>query len=138
MNYIFNRSNFFLILTKPFLFHSKCRQIGNSIYCHVLGMCVTYRRGMDWMIVFIDTLYIPLGTKVSYSAIAISTRYCSVLHTLVHSIFTSRILLHRFWIRLLDLLHLYTQLVTTNNTALSLIYTFHFTVTHALGSSSLH
>jgi hypothetical protein len=47
------------------------------IYCHVSGLCVTYRRILDWMIGF-DTLYTPLGTTGNYSAIAISTLYRSL------------------------------------------------------------
>jgi hypothetical protein len=43
-------------------------------------MHVTYRRVLDWMIGFIDTLYTPLGTTGNYSAIAISTLYSSLLH----------------------------------------------------------
>jgi hypothetical protein len=52
------------------------------------GLCVTYRRVLDWVIGFIDTVYTPLGTTDSYSAIAIST----LLHPLMSSVFTSRIL----------------------------------------------
>jgi hypothetical protein len=44
------------------------------------------------MIGFIDTLYIQPVTTINYSAIAASTRYSSLSHTLVSSVFTSRIL----------------------------------------------
>jgi hypothetical protein len=46
---------------------------------------MTYRRVLDHMIGFIDTLFTQLGTTGNYSAIA-------DLHTLVFSVFTSRIL----------------------------------------------
>jgi hypothetical protein len=49
--------------------------------CHDLGGCVTYRRLLDWMIEFIDTLYIQLGTTGNYSATAIPTLYSSPLHS---------------------------------------------------------
>jgi hypothetical protein len=54
---------------------------------HVLGMCVTTRRVLDWVIGFIDTLSIQLATKINYSVIAISTLYRSLLGTLVSSIY---------------------------------------------------
>jgi hypothetical protein len=54
-----------------------------------LLVVVTYKRVLDWMIVFIDT---QLVTKSNYSAIAIYTLYRSLLHTLVSSVFTSRVL----------------------------------------------
>jgi hypothetical protein len=54
---------------------------------------VTYRRGMDWMIGFIDTLYIHLGTTDNYSAIAVlHTLQFTISHTPGFSAFTSRIL----------------------------------------------
>jgi hypothetical protein len=40
---------------------------------------VTYRRVLDGIIGFIDTLYTALGTTGNYSAIAISTIYSSLL-----------------------------------------------------------
>jgi hypothetical protein len=39
-------------------------------YCQDLGECVTYRRVLDWMIGFTDTLYSPLESAGNYSAIA--------------------------------------------------------------------
>jgi hypothetical protein len=45
------------------------------------GLRVAYRRVLDWMIGFIDTLYIQLGTSGNYSATGISTIYSSPLHT---------------------------------------------------------
>jgi hypothetical protein len=61
--------------------------------CHVLEMYVTIRRGLDWMIGFIDTLYTPLGTTCNYSATAdLQTVQFTFTHTLGFSDFTSRIL----------------------------------------------
>jgi hypothetical protein len=58
-----------------------------------MGLCVTYRRVLDWMIGFIDTLYTQLGTTGNYSAIADPhTLQFTVTHTLGFSVFTSRIL----------------------------------------------
>jgi hypothetical protein len=56
------------------------------------GLGVTYRRVLDWMIGFIDTLYTQLGTTGSYSAIELHTLQFSVTHALPFSGFTSRIL----------------------------------------------
>jgi hypothetical protein len=58
----------------------------------VIGVC-DYRRGADWMIEFIDTLYTPLGTTRNYSAIVdLHTLKFAVTHTLGFAVFTSRIL----------------------------------------------
>jgi hypothetical protein len=57
------------------------------------GLCVTYRRVLDWMIGFIDILFTQLGTTGNYSAIAdLPTLQFTVTHALGFSVFTSRIL----------------------------------------------
>jgi hypothetical protein len=57
------------------------------------GFCVTYKRVLDWMIGFIDTLYAVLGTTGNYTSIDIlHTLQLTIIHTLGFSVFTSRIL----------------------------------------------
>jgi hypothetical protein len=52
-----------------------------------------YRRGLVWMIGFIDTLFTQLGTTGNYSAIAdLHTLQFTVTHALGFSVFISRIL----------------------------------------------
>jgi hypothetical protein len=47
------------------------------------GLCMTFRRVLDWIIGFIDTIYTPLGTTGNYSAIAdLRTLQFTVTHTL--------------------------------------------------------
>jgi hypothetical protein len=54
---------------------------------------VTYRRVLDWMIGFIDTLHTALGTTGNYSVIAdLHTLQFTVAHTLWFSVSTSLIL----------------------------------------------
>jgi hypothetical protein len=49
---------------------------------------MTYSQVVDWMIGFIDILHTQLVTTIKYSAIAISTLYSSLLHTLVSQYIT--------------------------------------------------
>jgi hypothetical protein len=49
--------------------HSTFRAYLHKTLSHV-GMCVTYRRILGWVIRFIDTLYSPLGNTGNYSTIA--------------------------------------------------------------------
>jgi hypothetical protein len=56
-------------------------------YCQDLGLCMIYKRVLDWMIGFIDTLYFQLITRGNYNAIAISTFYCSLLHPLLSPVY---------------------------------------------------
>jgi hypothetical protein len=74
-----------------------CALAQNSTISINISTCwrfrVTYRRGLECMIRFIDTLYIQLGIKRSYSAIAdLHTLQFTVTHALVFSVFTSHIL----------------------------------------------
>jgi hypothetical protein len=55
-------------------------------------VCVSYRRALNWMIGFIHALSTQLVTTINYSAIAIFTLYSSLLHILVSSVFTDRVL----------------------------------------------
>jgi hypothetical protein len=58
------------------------------------GWFVTYRRVLNWMIGFIDTVYIhTIRDYRKYRAIAdLHTLQFTVTHTLAFSVFTSRIL----------------------------------------------
>jgi hypothetical protein len=59
---------------------------------------VTIRRGIDWMIGFIDTLYTPLGTTGSYSAIAdLHTLQFAVTHTHINVLSLLHSLLVMSW-----------------------------------------
>jgi hypothetical protein len=75
--------------------------VDRSNNCHVFRV-VTIRRGMDWMIRFIETLYTPLGSTGNYSAIAdLHTLQFTVTHALEFSVFTSHILATDFDTRII-------------------------------------
>jgi hypothetical protein len=58
-----------------------------------MGVFMTYRRGLDWMIGFTDILYIQLRTTGNYSAIDdLHTLQFTVTHIPGFSVITSRIL----------------------------------------------
>jgi hypothetical protein len=63
-----------------------------TVYIVTCRGYVTCRRGLDYVIGCIDTLYTVTGTTGNCSAITISTFYSSLLHPLVFLVFTSRIL----------------------------------------------
>jgi hypothetical protein len=62
------------------------------MYFHVYEVCLTCRRVLDLMIVFIDALYTQLVIASNCRVIAISTSCTSLLHPIMPSVFTNRIL----------------------------------------------
>jgi hypothetical protein len=80
------------------------------ILSRVRGLRVTYRRVLDWMIGFINTLYIQLGTPCNYSAISdLYTLQFTVTHALEFLVFTSRILATDFHTVVISVCHCSTH-----------------------------
>jgi hypothetical protein len=59
--------------------------LANVFIATCRGLRVTYRRVLDWMIGFIDTLYIKLGLHVITALSLIYTLYSSPSHTHTHT-----------------------------------------------------
>jgi hypothetical protein len=64
-----------------------------NAYCHLYHLFMTYRRVLDWMNGFIDTVYTTFGTTGNYSANTdLHTLQFNVAYALRLSVFTSRVL----------------------------------------------
>jgi hypothetical protein len=64
----------------------------NFILPRVGGLCVTYRRVLDWMIGFIDTLFTQFGFTGNTALSLVYTLHSTGTQTLAFSVFTNRIL----------------------------------------------
>jgi hypothetical protein len=93
---------------------------GWNILSHVGGLCMTYRLVVDWMIGYIDTLYIQLGTTGNSALSPVYTLYSSPLH--MHWVSQSSLFIS--WQRI------YNSLTVTSNHAWSLLVTVWFLSCH--------